>query len=169
MSGLPVSMSAPWSETKLLLLPVYPTNPIAWHLPGAHPQGEDYSMAKIVLVVDDHEIVRKMVCSMFIAQGFEVHYAENGARAVEKAQELHPHLVVLDLAMPVMDGLEAARKLKMLMPSLPLLMFTNNVGAILEQEARAAGIAAVISKSGSAELLAKAKALLSGVKGAGVG
>jgi len=126
-------------------------------------------MAIIVLVVDDHEIVRKMVCSMFIAQGFEVYYAENGAQAVDKAQELHPHLVVLDLAMPVMDGLEAARKLKMLMPSLPLLMFTNNVGAILEQEARAAGIAAVISKSGSAELLVKAKALLSGVKGAGVG
>lgn len=79
-------------------------------------------MAKIVLVVDDHDIVRKMVCSMFIAKGFEVYYAENGAQAVEKAQELHPHLVVLDLAMPVMDGLEAARKSKMLMPSLPLLM-----------------------------------------------
>jgi hypothetical protein len=52
-----------------------------------------------------------------------------------------------------------------MMPSLPLLMFTNNVGAILEQEARAAGIAAVISKSGPAELIVNAKALLSGVKG----
>jgi CheY-like chemotaxis protein len=56
-------------------------------------------MAKVVLVVDDHETVRKMVCSMFVAQGFEVSYAENGAQAVEKAQELHPHRVVLDLAM----------------------------------------------------------------------
>jgi len=47
------------------------------------------------------------------------------------------------------------------MPSLPLLMFTNNLGSILEQEARAAGFAAVVSKSGPAEqLLVHAKALL---------
>jgi CheY-like chemotaxis protein len=118
-------------------------------------------MGKRVLIVDDHEIVRTMVCSMFTAQGFEVSDAENGAQAVEKAGELCPHLVVLDLAMPVMNGLEAARKLKRLMPSLPLLMFTNNLGSILEQEARAAGFAAVVSKSGPAEqLLVHAKALL---------
>lgn len=118
-------------------------------------------MGKRVLIVDDHEKVRRIVCSMFTAQGFEVSDAENGAQAVERAGELHPDLVVLDLAMPVMNGLEAARKLKILMPSLPLLMFTNNLGSILEQEARAAGFAAVVSKSGSAEqLLVYAKALL---------
>ncbi|MGB8986801.1 MAG: response regulator transcription factor [Candidatus Sulfotelmatobacter sp.] len=118
-------------------------------------------MARRVLVVDDHEIVRKMVCSMFTAHGFEVSDAENGAQAVEKAQELRPDLVVLDLAMPVMNGLQAARKLKASMPFLPLLMFTNNVGTIMEQEARAAGIAAVVCKSESAErLLVHAKALL---------
>jgi two-component system chemotaxis response regulator CheY len=84
-------------------------------------------MAKIVLVVDDHEIVRKLVCSIFIAQGFELYYAENGAQAVEKAQELHPHLVVLDLAMPVMDGLAAARKLKMLKSGNKVIL-VGNVG-----------------------------------------
>ena len=99
-------------------------------------------MEKRVLIVDDHEMVRKMVCSVFTAQGFDVSYAEDGAQAVRKAQELIPDLVVLDLAMPVMNGLEAARRLKALMPSLPLLMFTNTLGAILEKEARAAGIAA---------------------------
>lgn len=98
---------------------------------------------------------------MFAAQGFEVSYAADGAQAVNKAEELLPDLVVLDLAMPVMNGLEAARKLKALMPSLPLLMFTNNSGATLEREARAAGIAAVVSKSDSPEeLLVQAKALL---------
>jgi two-component system response regulator FimZ (fimbrial Z protein) len=118
-------------------------------------------MGKRVLVVDDHEIVRKMVCSMFTSQGYEVSDAENGAQAVRKAQELRPDLVVLDLAMPVMNGLEAARTLKATMPFLPLLMFTNNVGSIMEQEARAAGIAAVVCKSESAEkLLFHAHALL---------
>jgi two-component system chemotaxis response regulator CheY len=118
-------------------------------------------MVRRVLVVDDHEIVRKMVCSMFTAQGFEVSDAENGAQAVEKAQELRPDLVVLDLAMPVMNGLEAARILKASMPSLPLLMFTNNAGPIMEKEAKAAGITVLVCKSESAEkLLLHANALL---------
>ena len=113
-----------------------------------------------VLVADDHKIIRGFVRSMFEARGFEVSDAENGAQAVEKAQELHPDLVVLDLSMPVMNGLEAARKLKVTMPSLPLLMFTNHIGSILEHEATAAGITAVVSKAESA-LFFHADALLS--------
>jgi CheY-like chemotaxis protein len=120
------------------------------------------AMAKRVLIADDHEIVRKMVCSMFVADGFDVSSAENGAQAVEKAQELQPDLVVLDLAMPIMNGLAAARILKVLMPSLPLLMFTNNPGSMVECEAREAGVTAVVSKSDAAgQLLVQAKALVS--------
>jgi CheY-like chemotaxis protein len=127
-------------------------------------------MGKRVLIADDHEIVRKMVCSMFMADGFEVSYVENGAEAVQKALDLKPDLVVLDFAMPVMNGIEAARKLKMLIPSLPLLMFTDTIGSTVEQEARAAGIAVVVSKSDDAEeLLVQARALLNRRKGAGVG
>lgn len=103
-----------------------------------------------VLVADDHRVVRRLVRSMFEARGFEVCDAENGAEAVEKAQELHPDLVVLDLSMPVMNGLEVARKLKVAMPSLPLLMFTNHIGSVLEDEAEAAGISVVVSKAESA-------------------
>ena len=83
---------------------------------------------------------------------------ENG-----KARDLKPNLIILDLSMPVMNGLDAARALKLLMPHVPLLMFTNNAGGVLEKEARSAGIAAVISKSDSdalRRLLAHAKALL---------
>lgn len=71
--------------------------------------------------------------------------------------------------MPVMNGLDAARELKVLMPHVPLLMFTNNPGAIVEKEARSAGISAVFSKSdfdGLRQLLSRAKALL-GLDGAG--
>jgi CheY-like chemotaxis protein len=71
--------------------------------------------------------------------------------------------------MPVMNGLDAARALKFLMPHVPLLMFTNNAGRIVEKEARLAGISAVISKSDSDalnRLLDQAKALL-GLDGAG--
>src|SRR5579864_9716387 len=74
----------------------------------------------------------------------------------------------LDQSMPVMNGLEAARELKVLMPHVPLLMFTNNAGGIVEKEASSADISAVISKSdtdGAKQLLARAKALL-GLDGA---
>jgi two-component system, cell cycle response regulator DivK len=118
-------------------------------------------MGKRVLIADDHEIVRKMVCSMFMADGFEVSYAENGAEAVQKALDVHPDLVILDLAMPVMNGIEAARKLKMLIPSLPLLMFTSHSAPTIEQEAKAAGIDTVVSKSDATEqLLLQARALV---------
>ncbi len=118
-------------------------------------------MARCVLVVDDHAIIRKMICSLFEGQGFDVCDAENGAQAVEIAQELHPDLIVLDLAMPVMNGLEAARALKLLMPDVPMLMFTNTVGPVMEQEARSAGISVLVSKSDSAtKLLEHADMLL---------
>jgi CheY-like chemotaxis protein len=118
-------------------------------------------MGKRVLIADDHEMMRKMVCSMFLAEGFEVSYAKDGAEAVQKALDVQPDLVVLDLAMPVMNGLEAARKLKILIPSLPVLMFKNYLGSMVEHEARAAGITAVVSKSDAAkELLVKARALV---------
>jgi two-component system, NarL family, response regulator EvgA len=117
-------------------------------------------MGKRVLIAD-HRMVRKTVCAMFLAEGFEVSYAEDGAEAVQKVLALQPDLVVLDLAMPVMNGLEAARKLKILIPSLPLLMLTNYLGSMVEQEARAAGITAVVSKSDTAgQLLVQAKALV---------
>jgi two-component system, chemotaxis family, chemotaxis protein CheY len=106
---------------------------------------------KRVLIVDDHATVRGMIRSRFESEGFEVCDAANGAEAVNKAQEVKPDLVILDLAMPVMNGLEAARILKRLAPEVPLLMFTNTGGSGLEQEARSSGISAVFSKSDGAE------------------
>ena len=79
--------------------------------------------------------------------------AANGREAIEKAQQLKPDLIVLDLAMPVMNGLEAARELTSLLPSVPLLMFTNYETARLKQEALSAGIRVVVSKNGSIETL----------------
>src|SRR5689334_18238037 len=76
------------------------------------------AMVKAVLIVDDSSYVRQALCEFFRCEGdFEVcGEAENGREAIEKAQHLHPDLIVLDLSMPVMDGLNAARVLKALMP-----------------------------------------------------
>ena len=68
-------------------------------------------MAKSVLIVDDVELIRRALCELFKSEAdFDVcGEAENGQEAIEKAQELHPDLIVLDLSMPIMNGIDAAR------------------------------------------------------------
>lgn len=73
--------------------------------------------------------------------------AGNGREGIERAQELKPDLIVLDLSMPVMNGFDAARELKVLMPSVPILMYTSFVGTNVANEALAAGVSMVASKA----------------------
>jgi len=120
-------------------------------------------MAKTVLIVDDNEIIRRGLRELFTAEpDFDVcGEAENGREAIEKAQELHPGLIVLDLSMPVMNGIDAARVLRKLMPTLPLIIFSEYGDALSEAEARSAGVSALVSKSEHVSVLvAKARALL---------
>ena len=116
-----------------------------------------------MLIVDDHAVIRRMLRGVLEAEKFQVSDAMDGAEGVRKALELEPNLIILDLSMPVMNGLEAARELKVVMPHVPLLMFTDNAGEVLEKEALSAGIFAVIRKSdsdSSKQLVAYATALL---------
>jgi DNA-binding NarL/FixJ family response regulator len=115
-------------------------------------------VSKHILIVDDSALLRRIIRETLEQQnGWEVSgEAANGREAIEKAQELRPDLIVLDLAMPVMNGLEAARALKRLLPRVPVLMFTNFDAAPLKREALAAGIRAVVSKSGSLQSLVSA-------------
>ena len=120
-------------------------------------------MAKMVLVVDDNAVIRQALCRLFSSEpGFDVcGEAENGQDAIEKAQVLHPDLIVMDLSMPVMNGIDAARILKTLMPTVPVIIFSDYSDVFSEEEARAAGISAWVSKSEPVSLLiGKARALL---------
>lgn len=115
------------------------------------------------MIVDDHATIRRLLRVVFEAEDLEVSCAVDGADGIRKAQEIKPNLIILDLSMPLMNGLEAARALKLLMPFVPLLMFTNNAGETLKKDALAAGIFAVVSKSDSSssiQLIAHARALL---------
>jgi len=120
-------------------------------------------VAKWVLIVDDVEIIRRAVCELFKSEAdFDVcGEAENGREAIEKAQELHPDLIVLDLSMPVMNGIDAARVLRRLMPAVPLIVFSEYCDVFSEEEARSAGVSALVSKSEHMSVLVgKARALL---------
>lgn len=74
---------------------------------------------------------------------------------IEKAKQLKPDIVVLDLSMPVMNGLEAARILRTIMPAMPILMYTAFTNTTLANEALAAGVSKVASKTSPPEALIK--------------
>ena len=106
-------------------------------------------MSHSILIADDSLFIRKASCELFAAEK-DLNIcgeAENGREAVAKAQELHPDLVVLDLSMPVMNGLDATRLLKRLMPEVPVIMFSGYSDSLTEKEARSAGVLALVSKS----------------------
>ena len=106
-------------------------------------------MLKSVLIADDHQFIRQALCDLFTSQeDFEVcGDAENGLEAVEMAQVLRPDLILLDLSMPVMNGVEAACELKRLLPMVPIIVFSDYGDVFSEREARATGISAVVSKT----------------------
>jgi DNA-binding NarL/FixJ family response regulator len=123
---------------------------------------EEWYVPKCILIVDDNATVRKAVRSVLEAQrGFEVcGEAANGKEAVDKARELKPDLIIMDLSMPVMNGLEAARALKDLMPDVPIVMFSVHRSGILEKNARSVGIRAVVPKGDNMNLVREARLLL---------
>jgi CheY-like chemotaxis protein len=129
-----------------------------------HPGSpNEVAMVKSVIIVDDNPVVRKLLCEAFTtASDFSVcGEAANGTEAIEKAQLLRPDLIITDFAMPVMNGLEEARVLRHLMPTLPVILYTMHAEPYLEKEARLAGADAVVSKSeGVATLIAMARTLL---------
>ena len=104
-----------------------------------------------ILIVDDSSMMRRAL-RRWIEQNPNWKVcaeAPNGAVAIEKVKELLPDLVILDLSMPVMNGLEAARHIKEIAPTTPMVMFTMYVNDALTKDAHAVGIQCVVSKTES--------------------
>lgn len=101
-----------------------------------------------VLIVDDHAAVRRAIRLAFkYVRGLVLREAVDGDDAIEKAKELRPDAVILDMSMPVLNGLETARILKKLMPAVPLFMLTAHVSPQLRVAAQESGITNVFSKN----------------------
>jgi len=92
-----------------------------------------------ILIVDDSAQIRRQLrsCLQQNSSWKVCGEAVDGRDAIHKAEELKPDLIVLDLSMPVMNGFEAARKLKEIRPQVPLLMFATFKTTVLEEEAAA--------------------------------
>lgn len=106
-------------------------------------------MSHTILIVDDSAIIRHSVrdCIERNTDWEICGEAENGRVAIEKVIHLHPDVVIIDWQMPVMDGLEAAKEIRRIAPSMTILMITLHDSAELARNALGAGVKHVLSKS----------------------
>jgi two-component system chemotaxis response regulator CheY len=102
-----------------------------------------------ILIVDDRTLVRGFIRPYIEPDGAwrVCGEAENGEVAVEKGKEPHPDVVILDLQMPVMNGLEPARQIALLAPNATMVKLTMHDCEQRSKDAQAAGIKEVLSKS----------------------
>ena len=107
-----------------------------------------------ILIVDDSDVTRRILSTIVRSRHWTVcGEANDGWSAVKKFQELKPDVVLLDLAMPDINGIEVARMMSGLDPKIPIILFTVLDLEGLESTARRAGISAVVSKSQAWNLL----------------
>jgi DNA-binding NarL/FixJ family response regulator len=110
-----------------------------------------------VLIVDDSQIVRKVMRQFFERlTDWKISEAQDGADAIQKANEEKPDLILLDFSMPNMNGIEAASVLKRMMPDVLIIVFTMFDGALGPRLSSAAGVDLVVPKAEGLNGLAKA-------------
>lgn len=118
-----------------------------------------------VLVVDDHPLIREAVRKTLEDHPkFEVvGEASDGAQAVERAGKLKPDVVILDVSMPVMNGFEAARRIKTIAPEAAIVILSANADQGFVDEAKNLGIRAYVAKTKAGDALVEA--IIAAVKG----
>jgi len=119
-------------------------------------------MGSRFLIVDDSEAVRKGVRAVLLAKpDWEVcGECADGLTAVEMFRKLPPSLVILDFRLPDIDGLEVARRMAEISPSVPIVMFTQHASPVLEKLAKDVGIKAVVSKTEAFAMVGVIESLL---------
>ena len=122
-------------------------------------------MPTTVLIVDDSSTIRRSLRLCFEQRGdWKVcGEAENGAVAVERVKALKPDVVILDLSMPVKNGLEAAREISSIAPKTAMVLFTLHASEDLMKDAQEAGFKHIVSKlDGAAGLIASLENMAKG-------
>jgi DNA-binding NarL/FixJ family response regulator len=123
-----------------------------------------------ILVADDHPSVRRFVCGVLEAEeGWLVcGEATNGREAVEMAVHLKPDVVILDLSMPELNGLEAARQILKTIPQTDVVILTLHEGEDLRQAALESGASACMVKTDLPRLVMEVRTIVESNRGAGI-
>jgi DNA-binding NarL/FixJ family response regulator len=108
-----------------------------------------------ILVVDDHVTVRRGVCSILESRKIVEICGEaaNGQEAIERASELEPDLIILDVTMPDLDGFAVARRIRTFLPEVPILILSMHEGQQIARAAQQAGTQGFVSKSAAGLVL----------------
>jgi DNA-binding NarL/FixJ family response regulator len=119
-------------------------------------------MAESILIVDDEPAIRKSTRKFLESETqYEVcGEAVDGVDAIEKARDLRPDLIILDMSMPRMNGLQAARVLRKEMGNVPIILFTMHVSAVSSAEVQACVSSVVCKTDGLVTLVKQVDALL---------
>lgn len=114
-------------------------------------------MANGILIVDDATFMRMMIKDVLVKNGFTIAgEAENGLKAVEKYKELSPELVIMDITMPEVDGIQAVKEIKKINPSAKIIMCSAMGQQAMVIEAIQAGAKDFIVKPFQAERIIEA-------------
>ncbi|HEY4740375.1 MAG TPA: response regulator transcription factor [Candidatus Acidoferrales bacterium] len=111
-----------------------------------------------VLIADDHAVIRTIVRSTLqVHPEIEVcGEAKDGAEAIEVAKKLKPDVVVLNVTMPVLNGFEAAREIKTILPESSIIILSSHADREFVEEAKKIGVRAYVSKTKASEALVEA-------------
>jgi DNA-binding NarL/FixJ family response regulator len=128
-------------------------------LPGVLPRGPGTAFQETIriLLVDDHMVVREGLKAMLEASGDiqVIAQAENGRQAVELANTLRPAVIVMDIAMPLLNGLEATRQILKLNPAAKIILLSAHKDDAYVEQATRLGAVGYLIKQTSLEALSK--------------
>lgn len=111
-----------------------------------YTQSQDENGGRRVLLVDDADFLRKVVCDMLTSQGYAISGAAGAEEALHKLEKESFDVVLLDIAMPQMDGFEALKKIKELLPRLPVIMLSARSSEANVRKALDMGAAGFVAK-----------------------
>ena len=124
---------------------------------------EQIRMTASLLVVEDYEPFRRAICSWLREQDFHVIESADGLEAIEKAIELQPDVVLFDIGLPTLNGIESAKQVRLLVPSTKVVFVTQESGSDLIQETFRLGARGYIHKQhAGTDLLPAIDAVLGG-------
>ncbi|NMC27170.1 MAG: response regulator [Syntrophomonadaceae bacterium] len=107
---------------------------------------EGMAIARRILIVDDQKGVRRLLEELFKQEGWEVGSASDGLEAIEKVGQAKPDLILMDVKMPNMNGLDATQAILRHHPDLPIIMMTAYGEIEVAKKALEAGVKKCISK-----------------------